>query len=170
MASLKSAPRHGLLTFAHGTLYGLQLLRHEVQAHIANSTHISLSLSSRQIAGGDVSYDPVSLNDDMDEVDSPSDSVKNQLSSNCNCNCSSLCNICRLYSFAIMGLFQITPHLLMLFYQENVLWITIISLIAYCLNTIGAIYYFGRFIYHYCFRKNYTFKFTFFIKNIKSHS
>ena len=151
--------RHGLLTFAHGTFYGLQLLQHEIYEHTTKSDELLLRT---QLPKQGSMYKKIG-SVEIEEMDNQQPNACKQRLKRfwSQCTCSIVCRDCpglRPYSFAIMGLFRIVPQAILITQQnENGKSIAIISFIAYCITTLTAMYYYLKFLYYFCYLKEYKF-------------
>eukprot|EP01084_Bolivina_argentea_P186063 320768_1 len=156
MAS-KKGERFGLLTFAHGTFYGLQLLQHEVATNYASNTNKKLDKGVTYNNLQDTDID----NTQNDNTGNKPTATKIYLTTACKtCNCLLLCKYCpsfRPFIFALIGLLQITPQAVMIFFQQQVYTLTIISFVTYLIITLTAIYYYFKFIYYFAVLKEYKF-------------
>ena len=162
----KSKKRFGLLTFAHGTFYGLQLLQHEINSHISSSANIvSKDFDFTTVDNGGTAdskgYNRIQ-NQEQDSPDSQVNESRYFKNVNCDWECATCitcekCPIFRPYALCIMGLFQITPQAIQIFKRKNDETTTIISFIAWLLSTSIALIYYAKFLYHYAYKKDYKF-------------
>eukprot|EP01083_Nonionella_stella_P003703 10647_1 len=153
--------RYGLLTFAHGTFYGLQLLQREITIHFTSSGTILDSDTKMHKIDHEqnVTYSKISSTDPTAD-DEQDDTLPTKTKSREQCHWFILCSYCpraRPFAYAIIGLFQITPQAIIIFYGKNIKTLAIISLIPYLLNTIAATYYYFKFLYYFSYLKEYKF-------------